>query len=283
MVRRIVFATCRALPEFQPDDVPIAEALRARGCEVVPAAWNGPFEPFQSADMVVVRSTWDYFEACNEFVAWIRALEGVRGVVVNAPSLMAWNSNKTYLLDLQKRGAPLPPTRLVKQDAASIAAAMQDLGLREAVVKPVVGAGASGLSIVRADDEAGIARAVDRLGYDGLLQPLIPEIRTIGETSATFFRGEFSHAVVKRPKQDSILVQAEHGGNTAAVTLTDEQLQVARSVLDLLPEPAVIARVDMVLTETQPMLMEVEVIEPELFVLHDTDAPTRCATALLDF
>jgi len=277
MKRRIVFATCRSLPEFQPDDVPIAEALQARDCEVVPAPWNGPFEPFAEADVVVVRSTWDYFEQANEFVAWLKALESVRGTVINSPALMAWNSNKTYLLDLQKRGAPLPPTRLVQPNAESIVAAMRELDLSEAIVKPVVGAGASGLSILRADDEASITRAVERLEYDGLVQPLIPEIRTLGETSATFFDGEFSHAVVKRPKRDSILVQAEHGGNTSAVTLTDEQLATARSVLGLLPEPPRIARVDMVLTDTAALLMEVEVIEPELFVLHDPKAPGRCA------
>jgi len=281
MTRRIVFATCRALPQLQPGDVSIAEALQARGSEVVPVPWNGPFEPFEDADVVVVRSTWDYAEAASDFVAWLEALATVRGTVVNAPALMVWNSNKNYLLDLQARGASLPPTRLVRRDPGSILAAMAELGLTEAVVKPVVGASASGLSIVRMDDEASVTRAAERLGYDGLLQPLIPEIRTIGETSATFFRGEFSHAVVKRPRQGSMLVQEEHGGSTKAVTMSSEQVRVACSVLELLPEPPVIARVDLVLTETRALLMEVEVIEPELFVLHDPDAPKRCADAIL--
>jgi len=281
MKRNVVFATCRAMPLLQPDDVPIAAALEARGCTVTPAAWNGPFEPFERADLVVVRSTWDYFEEAEAFVAWLQRLEGVSGVVCNAPSLMLWNSNKTYLLDLAKRGAPLPPTRLSQPNVAALVAAMHELNLHEAIVKPVVGAGASGLTIMRRDDRASIERAAAALKHPGLVQPLIPEIRTLGETSCTFFGGEFSHAVVKRPKAGSILVQAEHGGRTERVTLIAEQLAVSRSMLELLPEPAVFARVDMVFGATATMLMEIEVIEPELFVLHDESAADRLADLLL--
>ena len=270
------------MPGYQLGDVPIAEALQARGCVVRPAAWNGPFEPFAEADLVVVRSTWDYYEESEAFRAWLQALESVRGTVANSPALMRWNTEKTYLLDLQESGAPLPPTRLAAPDVASLAAAMDDLQLDEAVAKPVIGAGAIGLTVMRREDLASLERAVAALRYDALVQPLIPEIRTLGETSITFFGGEFSHAVVKRPKQGSILVQAEHGGRTEPVTLTEGQLSVARSVLDLLPSPAVFARVDMVLTQEESLLMEVEVIEPELFVIHDQAAPLRFADVLLE-
>jgi len=281
MKKDIVFATCRSMPLFQPDDVLIVQALEARGCHVTPAPWNGPFEPFADADLVVVRSTWDYFEAANAFAEWLHALESVRGEVVNSPRLMAWNSNKTYLLDLAEGGAPLPPTRLCSPNPASLATAMHELGLAEAIAKPVIGAGASGLTIMRRDDQSSLERAAVALHYDALVQPLIAEIRTHGETSAMFCHGEFSHAVVKRPKLGSILVQHEHGGHTEPSTLTPEQLAVARSVLNLLPEPALFARIDMVLVDTQSLLMEVEVIEPELFVRHSPCAPNRFANALL--
>tara|TARA_R110002073_G_scaffold51395_3_gene134949 strand:- start:306 stop:1154 length:849 start_codon:yes stop_codon:yes gene_type:complete len=279
-MKKVVFATCRTMPGFQPDDAPIAVALEARGCTVAPAAWNGPFEPFASADLIVVRSTWDYFDEAEAFDAWLQRLKTVAGVVCNAPSLMLWNSNKKYLLDLAARGAPLPDTLLSQPNAAALTAAMDDLSLQEAVVKPVIGAGASGLTIMQRNDKSSIERAAAALQHEGLVQPLIPEIRTLGETSCTFFHGQFSHAVVKRPKTNSILVQAEHGGRTEPVTLTPPQLATARSMLDLLPEPALFARVDMVFTKAAPLLMEVEVIEPELFVLHDPTAPNRFADLL---
>lgn len=276
----VVFATCRSMPDYQPDDAPIAAALEARGCTVRPAPWNGPFEPFAQADLVVVRSTWDYFEHAAAFDEWLQRLKTCSGTVCNAPSLMLWNSNKKYLLDLAERGAPLPPTRLVQPDPEALATAMDSLSLQEAVVKPVVGAGASGLTILRRDDADSLRAGADALGCEGLLQPLIPEIRTLGETSVTFFDGMFSHAVVKRPASDSILVQAEHGGRTEAVTLSEEQLAAARAMLQLLPEPAVFARIDMVMAEPSPILMEVEVIEPELFVVHADGAADRLAERL---
>jgi glutathione synthase/RimK-type ligase-like ATP-grasp enzyme len=280
-MKNVVFATCRSMPDFQPDDLLTVAALAARGCTVTPAAWNDSFLPFERADLVVVRSTWDYFDAATAFEAWLQRLRAVSGVVCNAPSLMLWNSNKKYLLDLAERGAPLPPTRLSQPNADSLVAAMDEMALSEAVVKPVIGAGGSGLNIIRRDDPASIDYAAAALQHEGLVQPLIPEIRTLGETSCTFFGGEFSHAVVKRPAIDSILVQAEHGGRTESAPLMPDQLTTARAMLDLLPEPAVFARVDMVLTEAAPLLMEIEVIEPDLFVTHDAAAADRFASVLL--
>jgi glutathione synthase/RimK-type ligase-like ATP-grasp enzyme len=278
---RIAFATCRAMPSLQPDDAPIAAALRELGAEVVPLAWNGPFAPFTGCDLVAVRSTWDYAETPDAFLAWLQRLEDAPVPVTNAPALMRWNARKDYLLDLAARGAPLPPTRQVGPDADAICAVMDALDLQEAVVKPVFGAGASGLSIVRRDDDAGLQAAAQKLGNDGLVQPLVPEIRTVGEASLTFVDDEFSHAAIKRAAAGSILIHAEHGGSTAPYAPSDAELQVARDVLALLPDRPDYARVDLVPTAAGPVLMEVELIEPELFVLHGHGAPARFARSLL--
>lgn len=278
----VVLVTCRQQPGLQPDDEPLRAALAARGAEVVTAPWNGPFEPFARAELVVVRSTWDYQQHAEAFVAWLDRLDTIDGVVVNKPSLMRWNARKNYLLDLAARGAPLPPTRLVRPDADAIAAGLDELGLDEGVVKPVFGAGASGLSIVRRDDRAGLVRAAATLGGDGLLQPLLAHVRDTGETSLTFFAGEFSHAVTKTPAAGSILVQAEHGGSTRAVQPSADDVELARSVLALLPSAPLFARVDMLLPATGPRsLMEVEVLEPELFVRFAPGAEQRFAELLL--
>lgn len=277
----IAFATFREVPALQPDDAPIARELERLGAEVRPLPWNGSFEPFAECDLVAVRSTWDYAETPQDFLAWLQRLERAQIQTTNPPSLMRWNACKDYLLDLEARGAPLAPTRKVAPDAAAIRAAMLELGLDEAVVKPVFGAGASGLSVVRAADAAGLAAAADALQYDGLLQPLVSEIRTVGEASLTFIGAEFSHAAIKRAAPGSILIHAEHGGSTEPFTPTEEQLDVAREVLGMLPEPVDYARVDLVPAAAGPVLMEVELIEPELFVLHGEGAPERFARFLL--
>lgn len=279
-IKTVVFATCNKLPDIVEDDLPAVAALEARGVRVVAAPWNGPFAPFSAADLVCIRSTWDYWDAPEQFRLWLERLK-VLPRVANDPALMLWNLNKRYLLDLAAKGAPLPPTRLVTPDAAAIAVAMDALGITEAVVKPVVSAGAFGLSRVRRDEVGALEAAAAALGGEGLVQPLISEIATSGETSLVYVDGVFSHAVVKHPKAGDIRIQIQHGGSTQAAVAPDWAIAAGRRVLELLPSPAVYARVDVVLRQTpgldpQLWLMEVEVLEPSLYLEH---APHEAAKA----
>lgn len=284
--RTVAFATCLRDPELEDDDLHAARAIEIEGGRVVAAPWNGPFAPFAAADLVVVRSTWDYWDHVDAFAAWLDRL-GTLPRVANDPALMRWNLDKRYLLELAARGAPLAPTRLVDPTAESLAAAMDAGGLAEAVVKPVVGAGASGLSRVRREDRAGLDAAAAALGGAGLLQALIPEIATAGETSLVYFDGAFSHAVVKRPKAGDIRIQEQHGGRTEAVVAPASAIAAGARILSLLPNAATYARVDVVLRETAPgvdpalWLMEVEVLEPSLYLDHAPPASARAFAAAL--
>jgi glutathione synthase/RimK-type ligase-like ATP-grasp enzyme len=277
----IAFATCLEKPHIQPSDALLAVALERRGARVVAAPWNGAFEPFVQADATIIRSTWDYQHNVAAFENWLQRLHSVRGKVFNAPSLMRWNMAKTYLVDLAARGAPLPPTRVADRDAGAIARAMDELGLAEAVVKPIYGATSSGLSLVRRGDGEGRRTAVRKLDCRALVQALVPEIAA-GETSLLFFAGEYSHAVVKRPIAGDIRSQAEFGGTVATVAPPSWAIEEASRILALLPEPALYARVDVVLLDGTLWLMEVEVIEPDLFLTHDDGAAARLADALIN-
>ena len=276
----IVFATCHEFPDIQMSDALVADGLEAAGVRVRAAAWNGDQTPFKEADMIVVRSTWDYPQDAEAFRRWLIGL-GAYKTVVNGPALMHWNFTKRYLMRLGVSGAPLPPTRFVAPHAVDIARAMEELALERAVVKPVIGATASGLSIVERGDTQGLQAAADALGHAGLVQPLIPEIKTLGETSLIYIDGAFSHAVVKRPKDGDIRVQEEHGGVT---TLTDAPAWAVKegaAILEMLPEAPMYARVDAVILDERLQLMEVELIEPELFFTHQPEAADRFAAALL--
>jgi glutathione synthase/RimK-type ligase-like ATP-grasp enzyme len=154
------------------------------------------------------------------------------------------------------------------------------------VIKPVIGGGGAGLSLVRIDDAASFRNAAAKLAGLALAQPLIAAIRSAGEVSLVFFAGEFSHAVTKRPKAGGILVQEAHGGTTARCRARPAVIAAARRILDLLPAEPLYARIDAVLTDEARadgglMLMEVEVIEPDLFLTHDGGAPGRFADALM--
>lgn len=262
----------------------LAQALEARGARVAPAPWTGPQTPFAEADLIVARTTWDYDARSQAFADWLESLERGAAAVVNPPRLMRWNMNKRYLLELAEKGAPLPPTRAVKPDAASIAAAMEELRLERAVVKPQIGAGARGLSLVDAQDSESLARAAKTLAPcgDGLVQPFIPEIRDVGETSMIFLDGALSHAVVKRPESGDIRVQEEYGGRTERVDPPSFAVNEAARTLGFLPEPPVYARVDAVILDGAMRLMEVELIEPELFFTYAPEAESGAAFGAAD-
>lgn len=268
--KTIVFATCNKFPEIQEDDAFVVAPLEARGCRVVAAPWNGAFEPFARADLVVVRSTWDYWDAPQAFSAWLERLKSLKRVA-NDPALMLWNLDKRYLVDLAASGAPLAPSRIVEATAASVRSAMDALAIDDAVVKPLVSGGAIGLSRVRRSDSPGLESAAAALMGAGIVQPVIPEIASAGETSLLYFDGVFSHAVVKHPKAGDIRIQTQHGGVTKASIAPQWAIEEGARILAMLPAPALYARVDVVLRERPGLdpalwLMEVEVLEPSLYL-----------------
>ena len=295
-MHHIVFATFAGAPDLKPDDRLAAEALEARGARVSPAVWNGDQTPFETADAIVLRSTWDYWRHFPAFLKWFDRLEGRRHVY-NPPALMRWNAPKRYLLELEAAGATLPPTRICAPDPESLRAAMAALDAPIAVAKPVISAGGDGLFIMRAGDAHSIERASAGVWGEAMVQPLIPEIRDPGETSFIFFGGAFSHAVIKRPTSDPILCQEEHGGVTVPADPPGWALDEARRILAMVEAAGhgapYYARVDaIVLGDTQNTasnrvdgtfhLMEVELIEPTLFFAQDPAAPARFADGLMD-
>ncbi|MEO1135136.1 MAG: hypothetical protein AAFW68_00830 [Pseudomonadota bacterium] len=282
---RIVFATCLAQPQLQESDAVLACALEARGSAVRAAPWNGDQDPFRDGDAVIIRSTWDYQESPDRFADWLETL-GARAHVYNPPALMRWNMSKRYLLTLAECGAAMPATRLVEPTSESVAAAMDAMGLDEAVVKPEFGATASGLSVVRRGDWPGLGAAAAKLAMPGLIQPLMSEISSVGETSLVFLDGAFSHAVIKRPAAGDIRCQAEFGGRCERVGPPPAVVAQARRILEMLPTEPLYARIDGLILDERLQLMEVELIEPELFFTYcpeaEMGAADRFAAAILN-
>ena len=278
--KAIVFATCNKEPDFQASDAVVAGALSVLGATVTASPWNGDQAAFEKADLIVVRSTWDYPADATRFTAWLAQFAG-RVSMVNSPGLMQWNISKVYLRTLAAAGAPLPKMLFIKPSTKEIVAAMEALELEEAVVKPVIGATASGLSLVRRDDPQCLKEAAAKLEHNGLVQPLIREITSHGETSLIYIDGEFTHAVVKRAKSGDIRVQSDFGGTVERIDPPAWAVEEARLILEMLPEAPTYARIDAVILDETLQLMEVEVIEPELFFTHAPEAADRFAAALM--
>ena len=295
----IVFATCEEAPALQASDQLVADRLTSRGHRVTPAAWNARpgtplYQAFESADAVIVRSTWDYVSLANEFLRFIVRL-GERAGVYNEPALMRWNLSKRYLARLREMGAPVIPTRFVAPHGPDIGDALDALGLETGLIKPVIGASGAGIAQISRGDAQGLAAAAAGLNASGMVQPLLSQINDIGETSFVFIDGAFSHAVLKIPSAGNILCQEEHGGESRLIDPPDWAIAAAAAVHGLLPgekaplyaridaiwhEDAAAMRAPGVLDGERFLLMEVEVIEPQLFFSLAPEAAERFAAAI---
>jgi glutathione synthase/RimK-type ligase-like ATP-grasp enzyme len=273
---RIALATFRQFPDLHEDDQILARAIVRRGIEVVPAVWDESSIEWRRFDACVLRSTWDYTFRRDEFCAWAaRAATETR--LLNPATIVRWNSHKGYLAELAGRGAPVVPTAFVRaSEPFDLAAMSLRHGWDEVVVKPCVSAGARDTLRVRAGDGQAAAEAVRARG-DLMVQPYQPEVEREGERSLIFVGGELTHAIRKHPA----LVAAPAGHDEPRVTPTDDEVAVAERVLSLVDEPLLYARVDLVRGADGPQLMELELIEPRLFLYAHPPAAERLADAIV--
>jgi len=286
---KIVFATCAEMPEILPSDQLLAKALEAKGAEVSGAPWSGPFEPFAAADLVMIRSTWDYFDKVPAFLSWLDALEESGATVLNSLEILRWNAVKDYLFELQANGVKLIPTKRVDANIDDIQHTADEAGWDSIVVKCLASGSAAGLSLIDPSDRAACARALEDaapyLQHGLMIQPFLSQITTSGELSLLFFGGEFSHAVRKTPRENEFRVQAAFGGRYQPVKVDDATLESARRIISHapgMPDAApTYARVDGVLIEGQFHLMEIELTEPELMLDLNPEAPQRLAEIVL--
>ncbi len=275
---KIVFATCASLPTGDGDDDALVDALADVGVHASWTTWGAP----AGADLVVLRSTWDYPERLPEFLAWCDA----EPALVNPASVVRWNIDKTYLVDLARHGVPVVPT-------AVAGPGFTDWPDGEFVVKPTVGAGSRGALRVAAGDHATAAAHLDALGVPALVQPYQSRVDSAGETAMVFLGGRYSHAFGKGAMLTPDAEFDESGlyllERLSGATPTPTQRRVAEDVMDATAEltglrrdDLLYARVDLVPgRDDSPLLLELELVEPSLgFRQTDATAPLRFASAV---
>lgn len=275
-----MIATCATWPDISASDQSLAAALRGRGWDVTPAPWNGDFTPFARPAAIVVRSTWDFHEASDAYLAWLGRLDPRR--TFNAPDLIRWNLAKTHVLALARRGAPVPRSLAADARPAAVAAALDTLGLRDGVIKPLIGASGFGVQrVYRGEESSALEYALAHKPTDRVLvQEFLPGIAH-GELAGVFFDGVFSHGLRRIAARGDFRVNAQYGGRMEAATLPDTIVEQMRRVLALLPEPSLYARVDGVMHEGRFVVMEIEVNEPWLGMDVSPGSGDRFADALL--
>lgn len=284
----IVLLGCAALPQLIDDERPLLEALRARGATPDIVDWRAPGRDLHGADAVLVRNAWDYYDHPAEFEAFL-ASSVPPGRTFNPPPLLRWNTHKRYLVELGGLGVPLPPTRLLARGSEPDPTAARLPGCDELVLKPAISGNAQGTTRRRASDGAGIEADLGALLPHGdvLVQAFLPAIEDRGELSLVYLAGEYSHALCKRPAAGDFRVQDRHGGRVDPVPAPSPAVRAfADHALAQLPPglgEALYARVDLVDDpEHGPLLMELELVEPELFFRTHPPAADRLAARLLE-
>jgi glutathione synthase/RimK-type ligase-like ATP-grasp enzyme len=280
---RIAIATCVGYDDLKVDDRLLREALEARGAEATSVVWDDGRVAWGDFDLCLIRSTWDYADKHPQFLEWARRVEA-ESALRNPAELVAWNSEKTYLRELAEKGVPVVPTYWVRQQSEIDAEEMLDaLSWNEAVIKPAVDLGAKNLRRVRTG--AGEAQAALRevlARGEAMLQPFLPSLQSDGELSLIFIDGAFSHVVRKRPVQGDFRVQSIWGGTMAPAEAEAAELAVAELALSQLDETPLYARVDLVEgLDGEPCLIELELIEPNLYLSARPPAVTALAEAAL--
>ena len=265
----IVLAGCHALVDGDGDDAGLVTALRSRGLHARWLSWADPAT--LDADLVIMRATWDYTERIDEFLAWTTRVRNL----LNAPSVVAWNTDKRYLADLEAAGVPIVPSRFFAPGEDVLIAATDG---DEMVVKPAVGAGSVGAQrFTDAELAHEHAVALQSEGRTALVQPYDPRIAD-GETALVFLGGEQSHAFTKgpllpppgqRPALDGSGTYAEETLRPADpdVELWDvghAALAAAAAHLQIDVGEILYARVDVIGGRDDPRLLELEMVEPSL-------------------
>ena len=283
----IAFATSQDVPDLTDDDRLLVRSLRELGVKAGPVIWSNAALDWHLFSAVVIRSCWDYHKRHDEFLAWVDRLaaDGVR--VFNPPALVRWNSEKTYLRDLEKLSIPVVPTHWVEKDTAiTLGKVLEKNGWRDAVVKPAISASAHETWRTSAATAAADDARFQQMAARGrvLVQPFLDVIQREGEWSVLFYGGAYSHAVLKKPGEGDFRVQKEHGGSAMLQMPPGGVIDAARRALRASAhgrEESLYARVDGCVLGGQFMLMELELIEPDLFMRSQPGAPERLASALL--
>ena len=282
-MKRILVATCEEVPDLKADDRAILPLLKRHGIHAVPAVWSDASVDWASADAVLIRSCWDYHLRHAEFLSWIGRLERAQVRVWNSPGLLRWNSDKRYLRDLEARQVAIVRTLWGDTDPhASLKHSMTAAGWAKAVVKPCISASAHRTIVVWTHTADAAQCEYDELrnGPGVMVQEFMEQVATHGEWSLMFLNGQFSHAVLKLPKPGDFRVQSEYGGSIEAAVPPGFVLRDAEAVVSALEERPLYARVDGVESDGQFLLMELELIEPMLFLDEPTAAGERFAAAI---
>ena len=262
MSLQLRLVTSREGLDGDPEVATIARHMSGAGIPTVVSAWSDATVDWSDAELTVIRSTWDYHTNREGFLRWADSVSRVTTLMNPAP-LLHWNSEKTYLLDLAKKGLPIVPSVVLDDPTADrILVVLASRGWARGVLKPVIGLDGVGVTMVESSSTSPIV--IPRTGERWLLQRFEDEVVRTGEYSLIYIGGALSRVVRKHNPTGDFRVQERFGGVVEPAASSPALRDLGERAVELVPE-ALYARVDMVLSSAGPILMELELIEPSFF------------------
>jgi len=281
-MRQCAYLSMDDLSDFEAYDHLTIAPMAELGWQVSEVSWRAKDVAWGHYEAVVIRTPWDYQDTPQEFLNTLEEIENSNARLLNSLDTVRWNISKTYLKDFAKKGVPIVPTRWVGSFADPIMhAAFAEWGTPELIIKPQVSANADDTfrltPIALAEKAATLYETFQARPH--MVQPFLPAVVKEGEFSLFYFSGEYSHAILKKPKREDFRVQEEHGGQLSKIEPEPPLRQAADLVIAALDEKLLYARVDLIRHGSTFLLMELEAIEPSLYFNMDQDAAGRFARA----
>ena len=284
---KIGIATCAEKPKLTEGDRILSGLLNNRGVQTVPFIWNDQSISYNDMKAVLVRSTWDYHKNASDFLYWIDSINERNILLINSSDVIKWNHNKAYLLELAQTGVAVVPSLLFSQhlELDRIVEEILKTNWKKVVVKPSVSASAY-LTFLLESTSNELLNTIEKIKphSDVLVQPFIPSITYDGEVSLIFFNNNgftYSHSVLKCSTNNDFRIQSDFGGSVIGFESPPALIDFAVSCLSRISGNWTFARVDVVDWKENPLLSELELIEPDLFLMSSPKAAEILADAII--
>lgn len=267
------------------ENIILQNVLAELGISSEQVPWSDPEADWSAYDCLLIKSTWDYFDFYPEFLAWIEQVQALNIPVLNSLEIVRWNSDKAYLHEIQDRGFDvIAGLSLAKNQEISLPQILEAIPEGDFVFKPKVSGGAKNTFRVARTQLADFEQKANELIQEEefLVQPYISEVAEVGEYSMIFFNSTFSHAVLKSPAKDDFRVQHYFGGQIKAISPEPAMLATAVELVKTFCQDSLYVRVDGVWRGGKFHLMELEMIEPYLFLTEVPGAQERYKDALAE-
>ena len=264
---KVGILTCARLPELLESDQKLIPLFKQHNITAKAVIWDDHSVDWTTFEYLLFRNTWDYYQKEEAFNLWLTKMESLGIKTLNPIAIIQQNKHKFYLKELENKGVLILPTIFFEKNSKKKLEDVLPKNWKKIVIKPAFSAGSYLTKLVDQSEMDSIQNEFKEHfeTKDFLLQEFRPEIKELGETSFIFFNGKFSHAVNKKPVEGDFRVQIQYGGLYSLIEPTTELINQAQAILKEISEQLLYARIDGIVKDNQLHLMEIELIEPDLY------------------